>query len=107
MTEASAWINRDFSKARAAANLAIEKATAQGSPVIVSRTYGILCQQEPSTGATTEAIDICRNALEASLAAKDPNSEAMMRTDLAALYYLRGDLTQSAEMFQQAVKKFK
>ena len=107
MTEASAWINRDFTKARAAAKLAIEKATAQGSPVIVSRTYGILCQQEPSIGASAEAIDICRNALEASLAAKDPNGEAMMRTDLAALYYLRGDLAESAQMFQQAVKKFR
>ena len=52
MTEASAWINRDFTKARAAAKLAIEKATAQGSPVIVSRTYGILCQQEPSIDAS-------------------------------------------------------
>ena len=50
---------------------------------------------------------ICRNALEAPIAAKDPNGEAMMRTDLAALYYLRGDLAQSAQMFQQAVKKFR
>ena len=107
MTEASAWINRDFTKANAAAKLAIEKATAQGSPVIVSRTYGILCQQEPSIDASTEAIDICRNALEASIAARDPNGEAMMRTDLAALYYQRGDITQSAEMLQQAVKTFK
>jgi eukaryotic-like serine/threonine-protein kinase len=107
MTEASAWINRDFTKARAAAKLAIEKATAQGSPVIAGRTYGILCQQQPSIDASTEAIDICRNALEGSIAAKDPNGEAMMRTDLAALYYLRGDLTQSAQMFQQAVKKFR
>ncbi len=107
MTEASAWINRDFTKARAVANLAIQKATAQGSPIIVSRTYGILCQQEPSIGASTEAIEICRNALQGALAAKDPNGEAMMRTDLAALYFYRGDLTQSAEMFQQAVKKFR
>ena len=107
MTEASAWINRDFTRARAAANLAIEKATVQGSPVIVSRTYGILCQQEPAIGASTEAIEICRNALNASLAAKDPNGEAMMRTDLADLYYLRGDLTQSAQMFQDAVRKFR
>ena len=107
MTEASAWINRDFTRASAAAKLAIEKATAQGSPVIVSRTYGILCQQEPSIDASTEAIDICINALEGSIAAKDPNGEAMMRTDLASLYYLRGDLTQSAEMLQQAMKKFK
>ena len=107
MTEASAWINRDFTKASTAAKLAIDKATAQGSPVIVSRTYGILCQQEPAIGASAEAIDICRNALEASIAAKDPNGEAMMRTDLAALYYLRGDLAESAQMFQQAVKNFR
>ncbi len=45
--------------------------------------------------------------LKAAIAAKDPNGEAMMRTDLAALYYLRGDLAQSAQMFQQAVKKFR
>jgi DNA-binding winged helix-turn-helix (wHTH) protein/tetratricopeptide (TPR) repeat protein len=107
MTEASGWINRDFTKARAAAQLAIEKATAQGSPVIVSRTYGILCQQEPAIGASAEAISICRNAVEASVAAKDVNGTAMMSTDLAALYYLRGDLAESAQMFQQAVKKFR
>jgi len=107
MTEASAWINRDFTKARAAAMLAIKKATAEGSPIIVGRTYGILCQQEPAIGASSEAIDICRNALEGSIAAKEANGEAMMRTDLAALYFLRGDITQSAEMFQQAVKKFR
>jgi tetratricopeptide (TPR) repeat protein len=107
MTEASAWINKDFTKARAAAKLAIEKATAQGSPVIVGRTYGILCQQQPSIDASTEAIDICRNALEGSIAAKDPNGAAMMRTDLAALYYLRGNLVESAQMLQQAVKEFR
>jgi DNA-binding winged helix-turn-helix (wHTH) protein/tetratricopeptide (TPR) repeat protein len=107
MIEASAWINRDFAKARAAAMLAIKKATAEGSPIIVGRTYGILCQQEPAIGASSEAIDICRNALEGSIAAKELNGEAMMRTDLAALYYLRGDLTQSAQMFQEAVKKFR
>src|SRR5690348_5191524 len=107
MTEASAWINSDFNKARSAAKLAIEKATAQGSPVIVSRTYGILCQQEPSIGASTEAINICQSALKAGIAAKDPNGEAMMRTDLAAHHYRRGDLAESAQMFHQAVKKFR
>lgn len=107
VTEASAWINRDFTKARAAAKLAIEKATVQGSPVIVGHAYGILCQQVPSIDASTEAIDICRNALAASIAAKDPNGEAMMRTDLADLYYLRGDIEQSAQMLQQAVKEFR
>ena len=107
VTEASAWINRDFAKARAAAKLAIEKATAQGSPVIVSRAYAILCQQEPSIEASAEAISICKSAVEASVAAKDLNGEAMMSTDLAALYYLRGDLAGSAQVLQQAVKKFR
>lgn len=107
MTEASAWINRDFTKARAAANLAIEKATAQGSPVIVGRTYGILCQQAPAIEASEEAISICRNAVQGSIAAKDSNGEATMSTDLASIYYLRGDLAKSAQMFQQAVKTFR
>ncbi|HLV87942.1 MAG TPA: tetratricopeptide repeat protein [Candidatus Sulfotelmatobacter sp.] len=107
MTEASAWINRDFTKASAAAKLAIQKATIQGLPVIVSRTYGILCQQEPALGTSPEGIDVCRNALEAARAAKDPNGEGLMQTDLAAMYYLRGDLAQSEQMFQQAVKNFR
>ena len=107
MTEASAWINRDFTKARAAAMLAIKKATAEGAPIIVGRTYGILCQQEPAIGASEEAIDLCRKALAGSIAAKELNGEAMMRTDLAALYFMRGDLAECAQMFQLAVKEFR
>lgn len=107
MSEASVWINRDFAKARAAAKVAIDKATAQGSSAIVSRTYGILCQQQPAMGASEEGIGDCKNALATSIATKDPNGEAMMRTDLAALYYLRGDVEESAQMFQQAVKTFR
>jgi len=107
MTEASAWIGRDLTKARVAAKRAIEKATAEGSPVIVSRTYGILCQLEPAIDASAEAVSNCKNAMEGSIAAKDPNGEAMMGTDLAILYYLRGNLAESAQMFQQAVKKFR
>lgn len=107
MTEASAWINRDFTKARAAAMLAIEKATAQGSPEVVGRTYGILCQQEPAIDASDEAISDCKNAMEQAIAAKNPNGEAMMRTDLGSLYYLRGNVAESAAMMQQAVRKFR
>lgn len=107
VTEASAWINRDLTKARAAALLAIQKATAQGSPVIVSRAYGVLCQQEPSIDASQEAINNCKSALDQGVATKDPNGTAMMRTDLAALYFLRGDIAESARMLQQAVKEFR
>ena len=50
MTEASAWINQDLTKAQAAARQAISKANAQGSHVIVARTYGFLCQQGGGRG---------------------------------------------------------
>ena len=107
MTEASAWINRDFTKAHAAAMLAIEKATAQGSPIIVGRTYGILCQQEPAIGASSEAIDICRNALEGINCRQRTERRSHDAYRSRGTLLLRGDLTESAQMFQQAVKKFR
>ncbi|MGC2247504.1 MAG: tetratricopeptide repeat protein [Terriglobales bacterium] len=107
MTEASALVNTDLKQARAAANEAIAKASAQGSHVIVARTYGILCQQGPAIGGTAEAMSDCENALAMSIAAKDRNGEGLMLTDLGVIYYLRGDLARSEEMFQQAVKRFR
>jgi hypothetical protein len=47
MTEASAWINRDFTKARAAAKLAIEKATVQGSPAISVEPTAFFANKNP------------------------------------------------------------
>ena len=82
MVEASAWINVDDTKARAAAKRAIDKASAEGSHVIVARTYGFLCQQ-------------------------DVNGAAMMRNDLAALYFQMGDLAQSEKMFREAIAEFR
>jgi len=107
MAEASAWINSDFNQARAAAKRAIAKASAQGSHVIVARTYGILCQQGPSLGASGEAITDCENALQTSIAAKDRNGEGLMLVDLGAIYYLRGDLARSREMFRRAIERFR
>ncbi len=107
MTEASAWINSDFNRARAAAKKAIAKASAQGSHVLVARVHGILCQQAPAIDASVESISECESALQAAIVAKDPNGVAMMGTDLAALYFGRGDLTRSGEMFNRAVAEFR
>jgi eukaryotic-like serine/threonine-protein kinase len=107
MTEASAWISQDLVKARAAAITAISKGKAQGSHVIVERTYGFLCQQGV-VGAISmdDAISDCELARQSAEAAGDRNAEAMMWTDLAALYYQRGELSRSAEMFRAAIKEF-
>ena len=107
MVEASAWINVDDTKARAAAKRAIDKASAQGSHVIVARTYAFLCQQDASLGLSQEAIGECETALQSSLAAKDINGAAMMRNDLASLYFQMGDLAQSGKMFREAIAEFR
>ena len=107
MMEASAWINTDFTKARAAAQRAIDKATAQGSHVLVARTYGILCQQAPSIGGSADTIRECQVALQSSMAAGDINGEAMMLTDLAGLYYQQGDLMRAEKMWREAIQGFR
>jgi DNA-binding winged helix-turn-helix (wHTH) protein/tetratricopeptide (TPR) repeat protein len=107
MVEASAWINVDDTKARAAAKRAIDKASAEGSHVIVARTYGFLCQQDASLGLSQEAIGECETALQSSLAAKDINGAAMMRNNLASLYFQKGDLAQSGKVFREAIAEFR
>jgi DNA-binding winged helix-turn-helix (wHTH) protein/tetratricopeptide (TPR) repeat protein len=107
MMEASAWIDTDFTKARAAAQRAIDKASAQGSHVLVARTYGILCQQGPSIEVSADAIRECQIALQSSIAAGDINGEAMMLTDLADLYYQQGDLTRAEKMWREAIRQFR
>ena len=107
MAEASAWINVDFTKAREAAKRAIAKASQQGSHAVVARTYGILCQEGSATGDSGEALTDCENALQSSIAAKDPNGAAMMRMDLATLHYQRGDLARSEKLIRQSVEAFR
>jgi eukaryotic-like serine/threonine-protein kinase len=107
MVEASAWMNVDDAKARAAAKRAIDKASAQGSNVIVARTYGFLCQVDVGLGSSPEAISECANALQSSLASKDINGAAMMRNNLAALYFQKGDLARSEKMFREAIAEFR
>ncbi len=107
MVESSAWINVDDTKARAAAKRAIDKASAQGSHVIVARTYGFLCQQDVGLGSSSEGVSECANALQSALAAKDINGAALMRNNLAALYFQMGDLAQSEKMFHEAIAEFR
>ena len=107
MMEASALINTDFTKARSVAQRAIDKASAQGSHVLVARTYGILCQQGVSIEASADTIRECEIALQSSMAAGDMNGEAMMMTDLAGVYYQQGDLARAEKMWRRAIQEFR
>ena len=108
MTEASAWIGQDLIKARAAAKSAIGKGRAQGRPVLVARTYGFLCEQGVGIGVSMDdAIGDCKLARQSAEAEGDRNAEAMMSTDLAALYYQQGEVARSGEMFRAAINEFR
>lgn len=106
--EASAWISQDLVKAHAAAKRAIEKGSAQGSQLLVARTYGILCQQGTSIGTSTgEVIADCELARRSYAAAGDYNNEARTLSDFAGLYYLSGDLERAEAMWREASKEFR
>ena len=107
MGEASAWISQDLAKARAAAQAAVAKGTAQGSHALVARTYGFLCQQGVGLGvALDEAISDCERARESSREAGDQNGEALMLTNLGGIYFQRGDIAHSEEVWRDAIQKF-
>jgi eukaryotic-like serine/threonine-protein kinase len=108
MMDASAWISQDLGKAQAAARLAIAKGSAQGSHVLVARTYGILCQQGPGIGiATEEAISDCEKARQSAIAAGDRTGEATMLVDLAGLHFQQGDLGSAEAMWRKAIQQFR
>ena len=107
MMEASALIGTDFTKARNAAQRAIDKASAQGSHVLVGRTYGILCQQAVSIEASADTIRECQIALQSSMAAGDMNGEAMMLNNLAGTYYQQGDMARAEKMWRRASEEFR
>ncbi len=108
ITEGTVWIDHDFAKADAAARRALAKGIAEGSPAVVSWASGLLCEQSVAIGkSTSDSIALCEKALQTAKSAKDPNGEAMMLTDLAAIRFQRGEITQSETMFQQALQLFR
>ncbi len=107
MNEASALINQDFAKVQAAAQRAIDKGTAQGSHLLVARSYGILCQASSAAGSLVEGVRYCTSALESYAAGGDRNNEARTLNDLAGLYFEQGDLGQAESMWRRAAIEFR
>ena len=110
MMEASAGINTDFTKARAAAQRAVDKANA-----LVFRCTGWSRLRNPlparsihrSVRRTQLAIRECDIALQTSRVAGDRNGEAMMMNNLAGIYYQQGNLARAEKMWHQAILEFR
>jgi DNA-binding winged helix-turn-helix (wHTH) protein/tetratricopeptide (TPR) repeat protein len=108
LMEASVLIARNLPKARAAAQRAIAKASAQGAPLMMARGYGILCQQNPSVGASMDqSVAECDLARNSYISAGDRNNAARTLNDLAALYFQHGDLDQAESMWREAIEVFR
>jgi len=108
LMEASALIGQDLPKARAAAQKAIAKASAQRASLMVARGYGILCQQDSAVGVPMDqSISECNLARNSYISAGDLNNAARTLNDLAAIYYQRGDLAKAQTMWQEAIEVFR
>ena len=105
LDEAAAQVNLDVAKTEAAAKRAIDKASAQGSHLLLSRAYGILCQAY-SGSSTSEAIRNCENARQSSVAAGSINGAARNLNDLALIYALQGDHARAEAMWREALQSF-
>jgi eukaryotic-like serine/threonine-protein kinase len=107
LLEASTEVGHDMVKAKAAAKRAIAKGTAVGSPLLVARAYGVLCQIGPVDGASIDELSAnCDKAIQSYAAAGDKYNEARTRNDSAAIYMSRGDLTQATKIWRDAAKAF-
>ena len=107
LIEASAEVGHDMVKAKAAARRAITKGTAVGSPLLVARAYGVLCQIGPANGASMDELSAnCDKAMQSYAAAGDKYNEARTRNDSAAVFMSRGDLTQATKTWRDAAKAF-
>ncbi len=105
--EASAWMNSDLTKARAAAERAISKSTAQGSRSLASFAEGLMCQLVTGTRSSTEdGARICEHAMQNALAIGDRDGEAIALNNLASLHYVMGDVSGSEKMFAKDIEIF-
>jgi DNA-binding winged helix-turn-helix (wHTH) protein/tetratricopeptide (TPR) repeat protein len=106
--EATAWMSSDLAKARAAAERAISKSTAQNSRSLVAFTEGLMCQSATGTrNSTEEAARICEHAIQDALAIGDRDGEAMALNNLAVLHYSMGDVAGSQKMFLKNIQNFR
>lgn len=107
LIEASAEIGHDMVKARAAARRAITKGTSVGSPLLVARAYGVLCQIGPADGVSMDELSAnCDKAMQSYAAAGDKYNEARTKNDSAAVFMSRGDLTEAKKVWRDAAKAF-
>jgi DNA-binding winged helix-turn-helix (wHTH) protein/tetratricopeptide (TPR) repeat protein len=107
LLESRAWTGQDVPKAQAAAARALQAAKAQGSPVLVARSYGILCQTMGGTLSDTQKIQYCDAARQYARSAGNRDEVARASNDLAGLYFLQGRMEQAETMYREAFGIFK
>ena len=107
LLESRAWTVQDVPKAQAAAARALQVAKAQGSPVLVARSYGILCQTMGGTISDTQKIQYCDAARQYARSAGNRDEVARASNDLAGVYFLQGRMEQAETMYREAFGIFR
>jgi len=107
LLESRAWTVQDVPKAQAAAARALQVAKAQGSSVLVARSYGILCQTMGGTISDTQKIQYCDAARQYARSAGNRDEVARASNDLAGVYFLQGRMEQAETMYREAFGIFR
>jgi len=108
LMEASALIGKNLPRARATAQQAIAKASAQHATLMMARGYGILCEQDSFVGVPLDqSLSECNLARNSYNSAGDRNNSARTLNDLAGLYYQHGDLDKAEAMWRESIKVFR
>jgi len=107
LEEARTWIMRDVSRAQSAANRGLAAAKAGGSPLLVARAYGILCQMQSSSAPFAETVRNCEGARDTARAAGNIDGIARASNDLAGAYFSQGRFDDAEKGFREALAIFK
>ena len=107
LLESRAWDVQDVPKAQAAAIRALQAAKAQGSALLVARSYGILCSTMGGTISDSQKIQYCEDSREYARGAGNRDAVARASNDLAGIYFLQGRMEQAETMYREAFGIFK
>ena len=107
LLESRVWMTNDVGRAQAAAQRGLEGARARGSPLLMARSYAILCELGKGNLTAEELVKDCDNARESARAAGEADGVARASNDLAGLYFLQGHLEQAEEMYRESLDIFR
>jgi len=107
LVESRIWMNRDTGKAQESAQRGLQRAQAQGSSLLASRAYGILCETQQGELPLAEIMQDCEQARSSAKLAGEEDAFARNTNDLAGIYFSQGDMDRADGLYREALRIFR